>query len=264
MAVWAYPSIDPVALRIGTLSVHWYGLAYVAGFIFGWWMLARLNRSWKLGLTPDGISEVMLAVIAGVVLGGRLGYVLFYGAGAYWREPLKMLALWDGGMSFHGGLAGAIVLGWLSARHLRVPPLRLADVGALAAPVGLLLGRLANFVNGELWGRASTAPWAMVFPGAGPAPRHPSQLYEAALEGAVLFAIMLLLARRRRGDGELLGWMLALYAVFRVFVEFFREPDAQVGLLAGGATMGQLLSVPVLVAGVWLILRARRGGDPTP
>lgn len=258
MAVWIYPAIDPVALRLGPVAVRWYGLAYLTAFLFGWWLLTRLNRRWELGLSPDGVSATMLAAIVGVVAGGRIGYVLFYGAGVYWREPLRILELWDGGMSFHGGLAGIMLAGIVVSRRSGVPFLRLCDVGAIAAPVGLGLGRLANFVNGELWGRASSVPWAMVFPGAGPQPRHPSQLYEAVLEGAVLFAVLLVLSRRRRPDGELLGWVLALYAAMRIAVELFREPDVQIGLLFGGATMGQLLSVPVLIAGIWLLVRARR------
>jgi phosphatidylglycerol:prolipoprotein diacylglycerol transferase len=258
VAAWAYPHIDPVALRLGPVAVRWYGLAYLAVFLFGWWLLRLLDRRWGLGLTPERISVAVLAAVVGVVAGGRLGYVLIYGADAYWREPLRVFALWDGGMSFHGGLAGALIAAMLVSRRLEVPFLRLCDVGAIAAPLGILLGRLANFVNGELWGRVSDVPWAMVFPGAGSAPRHPSQLYEAALEGAVLFAVMLLLSRRRRPDGELVGWMLTLYAVFRISCEFFREPDVQIGLIFGGVTMGQILSVPVLAAGLWLLWRARR------
>lgn len=260
MAVWAYPSIDPVAFRVGPFAVHWYGLAYVAAFLFALWLLAVFNRRWQLGLDVDQVSEVLLAGIAGVVIGGRLGYVLFYGGSAYWREPARLFAVWDGGMSFHGGLAGAVLAAAIVSRRLAVPFLRLCDFGAVAAPAGFLLGRLANFVNGELWGRVTTVPWAMVFPKAGPQPRHPSQLYEAVLEGAVLLALMLWLSRSRRPDGELLGWMTLFYGVFRIAVELFREPDVQVGLLAGGVTMGQVLSVPLVATGAWLVWRARRRG----
>jgi phosphatidylglycerol:prolipoprotein diacylglycerol transferase len=258
VAYWTYPAIDPVALRLGPLAVRWYGLAYLACFLFAWWLLSRFNRRWGLGLDADAEAFVMLGAVAGVVLGGRLGYVLFYGAGAYWREPLRILQLWDGGMSFHGGLAGIMIAGVFVSRRLRIPFLALCDIGAVAAPLGFGLGRLANFVNDELWGRVATVPWAMVFPSGGVLPRHPSQLYEAALEGAVLLVVMLALARREWHPGELLGWLLTLYAAFRVFAEYFREPDVQIGFLFGGVTMGQLLSLPMMVAGVWLILRARR------
>jgi phosphatidylglycerol:prolipoprotein diacylglycerol transferase len=257
MAVWAYPAIDPVALQLGPLAVRWYGLAYLACFLFAWWLLVRYNRRWRLGLSPDDEAFVMLAAVLGVVLGGRLGYVAFYGAGAYWREPLRILQMWDGGMSFHGGLAGILLAGVVVSRRLHVPYLVLCDIGAIAAPLGFALGRLANFVNDELWGRVSTVPWAMVFPSGGAVPRHPSQLYEALLEGGVLLAVMLILAARERPRGQLTGWVLTLYALFRVVVEFFREPDVQIGFLAGGVTMGQLLSLPVLAAGVWLLMSAR-------
>lgn len=258
-AVWTYPAIDPVALRLGPLAVRWYGLAYLVAFLAAWWAASYFNKRWKLGLDGDDLATIMLAAVIGVVVGGRLGYVVFYGAGQYWKAPLTIFALWDGGMSFHGGLAGILIAGVVMSRRLKVPFLTLCDVGAVAAPVGFLTGRLANFVNGELWGRPSSVAWAMVFP-SDPlhVPRHPSQLYEAVLEGVVLLAIMLWLSRKRRPDGELLGWMLLLYGAFRIFVEFFREPDVQIGFLPGGTTMGQILSVPLLIFGVWLLVRARK------
>jgi phosphatidylglycerol:prolipoprotein diacylglycerol transferase len=252
VAALAFPQIDPVAFSIGPLAVRWYGLAYLAGFLFAWYMLRVLDERWKMGLGPDGRATTVLAAVIGVVVGGRLGYVLFYGAGQYWRAPLTVFAIWDGGMSFHGGLVGILLCGWWVARRYRVPFLRLADAGAVAAPFGIMLGRIANFINDELWGRVTTVPWAVIFPGAGPLPRHPSQLYEAALEGLVLLIVMLLLARRRRSDGFMLGWVLTLYGTFRIFVEFFRQPDVQIGFLRGGVTMGQVLSVPVLVC--WVLL----------
>jgi phosphatidylglycerol:prolipoprotein diacylglycerol transferase len=253
VATLAFPQIDPVAFSIGPLAVRWYGLAYLAGFLFAWYMLRVLDERWKMGLGPDGRAATVLAAVIGVVVGGRLGYVLFYGAGQYWRAPLTVFAIWDGGMSFHGGLVGILLGGWWVARLCKVPFLRLADAGAVAAPFGIMLGRIANFINDELWGRVTTVPWGVVFPGAGPLPRHPSQLYEAALEGLVLLIVMLLLARRRRSDGFMLGWVLTLYGTFRIFVEFFRQPDVQIGFLRGGVTMGQLLSVPVLAGGVLLL-----------
>lgn len=259
-AVWAYPAIDPVALRIGSLAIRWYGLAYLAAFLFAWWLVRRLNERWGLGMDADQQASLILAAVIGVVIGARLGYVIFYGAGEYWRTPAKILAIWDGGMSFHGGLAGALVAGAYMARGLKIPFLRLADLGAVAAPLGFGLGRLANFANDELWGRVTSVPWGMVFPNGGPQPRHPSQLYEAALEGAVLLTVMLLLSTKKRSEGEVTGWMLTLYAVFRILAEFFRQPDVQIGLLPGGVTMGQILSVPVLLAGIWLLWRSRRAG----
>ena len=258
MAAFAFPALDPVAFRLGPLAVRWYGLAYMIAFLAGWLILRRLDDRWKLGLGSDGQAETVLAAVIGVIGGARLGYVLFYGAGVYWREPIRIVQLWDGGMSFHGGLVGILLAGLWVARRYHIPYLRLTDAGAVAAPIGLFLGRCANFVNDELWGRVTTAPWGVVFPNGGPLPRHPSQLYEAGLEGLVLFGVMLLLTRRHRPAGEITGWLLTLYAVFRIFVEFFREPDIQIGFLAGGITMGQVLSIPVLLGGVWLLWRAHR------
>jgi phosphatidylglycerol:prolipoprotein diacylglycerol transferase len=258
VAAFVFPSLDPIAFRLGPLAVRWYGLAYMVAFLAGWLILKWLDERWGLELGPDGRAEAVLAAVIGVVAGGRLGYVLFYGAGVYWREPVRIIQMWDGGMSFHGGLAGILIAGLWVARRYNVPFLRITDAGSVAAPVGLFLGRVANFINDELWGRVTTAPWGVVFPSAGPLPRHPSQLYEAGLEGVVLFGVMLLLTRRDRPAGEITGWLLTLYAVFRIFVEFFREPDIQIGFLAGGITMGQLLTVPVLLAGLWLLWRARR------
>ena len=258
MAAFVFPSLDPIAFRLGPLAVRWYGLAYMVAFLAGWLILKWLDERWGLELGPDGRAEAVLAAVIGVVAGGRLGYVFFYGAGAYWREPIRIIQMWDGGMSFHGGLAGILIAGLWIARRYNVPFLRLTDAGSVAAPIGLFLGRIANFINDELWGRVTTSPWGVVFPNAGPLPRHPSQLYEAGLEGVVLFGVMLLLTRRDRPAGEITGWLLTLYAVFRIFVEFFREPDIQIGFLAGGITMGQVLTIPVLLAGLWLLWRARR------
>jgi phosphatidylglycerol:prolipoprotein diacylglycerol transferase len=258
VAYWTYPAIDPVALRLGPLAVRWYGLAYLACFLFAWWLLRRFNKQWKLGVSVDDESFIVLMAVVGTVLGGRLGYVLFYGGPGYWSDPIRIIQIWDGGMSFHGGLAGIMLAGVWVSRRLRIPFLTLCDIGAVAAPLGFGFGRLANFVNDELWGRVATVPWAMVFPSGGPLPRHPSQLYEAFLEGAVLIAVMLWLSRRQRPQGYLVGWLLILYGAFRIAVEFCREPDIQIGFLFGGITMGQLLSIPMVVAGVWLLLWIRR------
>jgi phosphatidylglycerol:prolipoprotein diacylglycerol transferase len=264
MAAIAFPNIDPVALRLGPFAVRWYGLAYLVAFLASWYILKVLDERWSLGLGPDGRVTTIFAAVIGVIVGGRLGYVLFYNLPMYLAHPILIPQIWDGGMSFHGGLAGIMLAGAWVSHHYKVPYLRLCDVGAVGAPVGFFFGRIANFINGELWGRVTTAPWGVVFPGAGPLPRHPSQLYEAFLEGLVIFVVMLVLVRKRRPDGFLIGWMLTLYGVFRIFVEFFREPDIQIGFLPGGITMGQLLSVPVLIVGVWLIWRARAKAAPRP
>jgi phosphatidylglycerol:prolipoprotein diacylglycerol transferase len=253
--------VDPVAIRLGPFAVHWYGLAYLVGFGVAAWMVHYFAGRWKLGLTTDDVLNILLAAIAGVLIGGRLGYVLFYGGSYYLSAPARVLRIWDGGMSFHGGLVGILVAGAIMARVIGMPLLTLWDLGAIGAPVGFGLGRVANFINGELWGRVTTVAWGMVFPNAGLLPRHPSQLYEALLEGALLFVAMFLLARRLppRPRGELVGWLLTLYGAFRIAVEFFREPDTQLGFLAAGwLTMGMVLSVPMVIAGVALITWARR------
>ena len=255
-----YPPLDPIALRIGPVSVRWYGLAYVVGFAAAWLVIRDLDRRWRVGLTLDDQFTMVLGAVVGVLLGGRLGYVLFYNLPFYVAHPLGVFAVWDGGMSFHGGLAGIIVAGLIVARVLRVPFWMLADMVAVGAPLGLLLGRLANFVNAELWGRVTTVPWGVVFPGAGPLPRHPSQVYEALLEGVLLFAVLWMLSRRARPQGFLFGVLLTGYGCARILVEFFREPDVQVGFVLGGVTMGQLLTLPVLAAGAWLLWWSTRPG----
>ena len=259
MAYFTFPAFDPVAFAIGPLSIRWYGLAYVAGFLGAWSVLRILDERWGIGLGPDKRMVAVLAAVVGVIAGGRLGYVLVYGVGAYFAQPLKIFALWDGGMSFHGGLVGILLAGVWFARHYKVPFLTMCDIGAVGAPIGIFFGRIANFINGELWGRVTTVPWAVTgFPGAGPGARHASQLYEAGLEGLVIFVVMVVMARKRRAEGLIVGWMLTLYGVFRIFVEMFREPDSQMGFFAGIFTMGQLLSVPMVLVGVWLIVRALR------
>ena len=256
----AFPAIDPVAVEIGPLAIRWYALAYVAGILIGWRYMIVLARRSPAGLAARDIDDFVLWATLGIVLGGRLGYVLFYRPGDYLHDPLSAFALWQGGMSFHGGLCGVVLAAILFAWRRKIPWIALGDLVGAAAPIGLFFGRLANFVNGELWGRPTDAPWGMVFPGAGPAPRHPSQLYEAALEGLVLFALcaaLIFFARGLDRRGLVGGVFLAGYALARMVAELFRQPDAHLGFLLGGATMGQLLSLPVLLAGLWLILRAR-------
>lgn len=262
LAAIPYPNIDPVLVSIGPLAIRWYGLAYVAGFIVAGLVLRSLAKRWKVGLSDDDLLDVILWAVVGLVAGARIGYVLFYGAGAYWEDPITVLAFWDGGMSFHGGLVGVMLAGWLVARRKGIPALRLFDLGAVGAPLGIFFGRVANFINGELWGRVTDVPWAMVFPRApGGLPRHPSQLYEAVLEGLVIFCVLWLLSRRKRGDGLIIGTLLVLYSVFRTFIEFFREPDAQLGFILGPLTMGQLLTLPMVFVGAWLIWRAVKAGS---
>lgn len=257
----AFPVIDPVAIEIGPLAIRWYALAYLLSFLIAWWYVRRLVVRPPQAMTAREVDDLMVWAILGVLLGGRLGYVLFYNPGYYLDHPLEIAFLWRGGMSFHGGLLGVVLAVVLFVRRRKLALLQVGDVVACAAPIGLFLGRIANFINGELFGRASEVPWAMVFPAAGPTPRHPSQLYEAALEGMVLFAVLLAMERwggARAAPGRLTGAFFVGYAVVRAIGELFREPDAHIGYLVAGTTMGQLLSLPMLVFGLFLILRSRR------
>lgn len=257
-----YQNLDPVALSLGPLVVRWYGLAYVAGFALAAFIIYRIARRWRLGLTMDDLLTLMICAIIGVVVGGRLGYVLFYGDGYYFAHPLEILAFNQGGMSFHGGLVGLLAGGAVAARLTRVPYLTLADLGAIAAPLGLFFGRCANFVNGELWGAPTDGPWGVVFGGAaGMMPRHPSQLYEAVLEGLVIFCVLFALSRRLppRPRGTFVGAFLVLYGIFRFLIEFVREPDVQLGYLWGGwLTMGQVLSAPLIIGGILVLIYAAK------
>ncbi|WP_377839708.1 prolipoprotein diacylglyceryl transferase [Bosea sp. UC22_33] len=271
-----FPMIDPVAVQLGPLSIKWYGLAYVVGLLGGWWYARRLVASdglWggRARPQPVELDDMLLFVAFGVVLGGRIGFVLFYDLARYLERPQDILAIWQGGMSFHGGLVGATLGLWLFAKRRGYPALSVFDLAAAVVPIGLLLGRIANFINGELWGRpAPDFPYAMVFPHGGPLPRHPSQLYEAFTEGLLLFVLVNLLVRAGgfRKPGFVAGVFGMGYAVARIVCEFFREPDPQLGFLfgasvdalSGGITMGMLLSLPVFFAGLWLVLRSRREG----
>jgi phosphatidylglycerol:prolipoprotein diacylglycerol transferase len=261
LLVIPFPAIDPVLISIGPFAIRWYALAYIAGIVLGWRLVRRLVQRPGWQLTPEAIDDLVFYVTLGIILGGRIGYVLFYQPGHYLSRPLDMLAVWHGGMSFHGGLLGVLVATWLFARKHKLAFFELTDALAVATPIGLFLGRIANFINAELWGRVTDVPWAVVFPTGGPEPRHPSQLYEATLEGLVLFAVMLWFAGRPYGPtarGRLSGVFLIGYALARIAAEFFRQPDVQIGYLAGGVTMGQLLSLPMLAFGIFLVLRARR------
>ena len=247
-----HPQIDPVAFAIGPLAVRWYGLMYLAGFAGGWWLGTRRISKGRAPLTRDQFDDLMFAAVLGVILGGRLGYVLFYKPGYYASHPLEIFAIWQGGMSFHGGLLGVILAMVFVARRQEVDYLRLMDFIAPLVPLGIAAGRFGNFINGELWGRVTDLPWGMVFRGAGDAPRHPSQLYQAALEGFALFALLWWFSSRPRPRGQISGLFLAGYGVFRFLAEFAREPDAYLGYLALGFTMGQWLSLPMIAAGLAL------------
>lgn len=277
-AALTFPIIDPAAvtipafevfgLTIGPLALRWYALAYIAGLLLGWrYMLAlvRAPRLWhKDQLKPSApqLDDFLFWATLGVIVGGRLGYVLFYATDLIWTRPLDVFAIWRGGMSFHGGLLGVAVAVIWFARANALPILTLADLVAAAAPIGLFFGRVANFINGELWGRPTDAPWGMVFPTGGPFPRHPSQLYEAVLEGIVLFLILRVFTHQRHAferPGLVTGLFLIGYGVFRTFVEFFREPDAQMPDFPFGLTMGMMLSTPMVVAGIAFAMFALRG-----
>ena len=256
-----FPAIDPVAIDLGFFAVRWYALAYIAGLLLGWRYLLWLAKQPPETMPRKDADDLLVWIALGVILGGRLGYVIFYKPGYYLANPLEILQLWTGGMAFHGGLLGVVIATYLFSRQRGLNPFRVGDLLCCAAPIGLFLGRLANFINGELYGRVTDSPLGMVFPYGGPLPRHPSQLYEAALEGLVLFIVLALLVRRegvRRRPGMLLGTFLAGYGLARFAVEFFREPDAHLGLLMSGATMGQLLSLPMIALGIVTILWARR------
>ncbi|MCR2036768.1 prolipoprotein diacylglyceryl transferase [Adlercreutzia caecimuris] len=257
-----YQNLDPVAFSLGPLVVRWYGLAYVLGFALAAFVIYRVAKRWRLGMTEDDLLTLMVCAIIGVVLGARAGYVLFYGDGYYFAHPLEIFAFNQGGMSFHGGLAGLLAGGAVAARLTEIPFLTLADLGAIAAPLGLFFGRCANFVNGELWGAPTDWPIGVVFGGAaGMMPRHPSQLYEAVLEGLVIFCVLFALSRKMppRPRGTFVGAFLLLYGVFRFLIEFVREPDAQLGYLWGGwLTMGQVLSAPLVIAGIAMLVYAAK------
>ena len=261
-----YRMLDPVAFAVGPFVVRWYGIAYVAGFVCAALVLWRVAKRWKVRVDADSLLTVVLCAIIGVILGGRLGYVLVYGDGYYFSHPAEILAFSHGGMSFHGGLIGALLSGIVAARFTGIPYLTLADMGCIAAPIGLFFGRCANFVNGELWGAPTSLPWGVVFGGtAGAMPRHPSQLYEALLEGVVLFCVLYVLSRKQppRPQGTFLGVFLMGYGLFRFLIEFVRQPDAQIGYLWGGwLTMGQVLSVPLMVAGACALVYAVRTKKP--
>ena len=260
MFALAFPTIDPTLIEIGPFAIRWYALAYIGGILLGWRYALVLARTSPYPFERRTLDDFLLWVTLGIVLGGRLGYVLFYKPGYFLEHPAEIVFVWQGGMAFHGGMLGVAIGIVVFARLRRIPLLALGDLVACVVPIGLFLGRIANFINGELFGRVSDVPWAMVFPRGGDLPRHPSQLYEAGLEGLVLFCLLRLLWRHsslKQRPRALSGVLLAGYGLSRFVVEFAREPDAHLGFLFAGATMGQLLSVPMVLLGLGLILWAR-------
>jgi phosphatidylglycerol:prolipoprotein diacylglycerol transferase len=253
-----HPDIDPIAVHIGPLAVRWYGLMYLVGFAGAWWLGVRRIQQGLAPVTRVQLDDLIFLAVLGVVLGGRFGYILFYKPGYYASHPLEVFFIWQGGMSFHGGLLGVMTAMAYAAWRYRIHYLQLMDYVAPLCPLGLAAGRMGNFINGELWGRPTDLPWGMVFRGAGDAPRHPSQLYEFALEGVALFILVWWFSSKPRGRGAVSGMFLLGYGVFRFTAEFAREPDSFLGFLTLGMTMGQWLCVPMIAAGVWLLARSRR------
>ena len=261
-----YPDIDPIAFRLGPLEIHWYGISYVVGIVIGWWLLNRRADAPGSGWDRQQVADVVFFAAMGVILGGRLGSVLFYNLPWYLDHPLNVFKIWQGGMSFHGGTIGVLIACYLFARSRGKKFFAVTDFMVPAVPVGLGCGRIGNFINGELWGKPTDLPWGMIFPdpAAGGVPRHPSQLYEAFLEGLVLFVILWWFSARPRPRMAVTGLSMLGYGVFRFAIEFIRVPDIQLGYLAWGwLTMGQILSVPLIIAGVVMLLLAYRNPPPT-
>lgn len=255
-----FPNIDPIALQLGPLTIRWYALSYVAGIILGYYYIGWLNRRFPY-FDEKAKDDLIFYAVLGVILGGRIGYILFYNFPYYIDNPAHILRVWEGGMSFHGGLCGVLIAFVFFCRKHKRKWLAVMDYLAAATPIGLCLGRIANFINGELYGRVTTSAAGMIFPHSDGMPRHPSQLYEAGLEGALLFAILLIVVSRTQAlkyTGLIGGLFLAGYGIARFIVEFFREPDAQLGFILGPFSMGQLLCTPMIAFGIWLAVTARK------
>ncbi len=260
MLTW--PDIDPVAVRLGPVEIHWYGLMYLIGFAIAWTLMRYRIRRPGAAFTARDVDDLLFFGVLGVILGGRIGYVLFYNLDVFLSDPLLLLKVWQGGMSFHGGLLGVLLAGFVWGRRRGKTFFEVMDFVAPFVPPGLGAGRIGNFINGELWGRPGDAPWAMVFPFIDSQPRHPSQLYEALLEGLVLFVVLWFFSAQPRARGRVSGMFLVVYGMGRFTVEFFREPDRHIGYLAfDWFTMGQLLTLPMIAFGLWLLLRPMEGRD---
>lgn len=257
-----YPHINPEIVRVGPVALRWYGLMYVIGLLSSYWLVAYQDKKKGLGFGRDFLESLYTYIALGLIIGARIGYVIFYNPAFYAKHPLDIVAVWEGGMSFHGGLIGSVLAGVWYCKLKAADPWQIADLLAATGPIGLGLGRLGNFINGELYGRVTDVPWGMVFPGGGPLPRHPSELYEFFLEGVVLFTVLWLLKDRVRTPGVLIALFMLFYGIFRFIAEFFREPDAQLGFFLGSFTMGQILSACMVLAGAALLyLRQRRTGS---
>ncbi|MGB0865642.1 MAG: prolipoprotein diacylglyceryl transferase [Granulosicoccaceae bacterium] len=254
-----FPNIDPVAIALGPVQIHWYGLMYMVGFLSAWWLIRRWVQRPNSGWTLQQVDDLIFYCALGVVLGGRVGYTLFYNLPAFFQDPLMIVRLWEGGMSFHGGILGVTVAMYLFARKTGHGFMTVADRVALVTPIGLGAGRIGNFINSELWGRTTEVPWGVVFPNGGPLPRHPSQLYEFALEGVVLFLVLALFTRRSPPAGAIAALMVLLYGIFRFLVEFVRMPDEHLGFVAfGWMTRGQVLCLPMIAIGIVVLIWAYR------
>lgn len=256
-----FPAVSPVIFTIGPFALRWYAMAYLVGIIAAWILTKRNIKKYSLGVSDEQLDDLVFYTTLGIILGGRLGYVICYGDGYFWRNPAEILAVWHGGMSFHGGITGVIIALYCFTRKYQFSYLKITDLVALYVPIGIFLGRLANFVNGELWGRVTTVPWAVKFPDGGYLPRHPSQLYEALTEGVLMFILLNLLWRKefvRSHTGIISAAFLIIYGLSRICMEFFREPDRQIGYIAGNVTMGQLLSLPFLILGIYILHRSLR------
>lgn len=254
-----YPDISPIIFSLGPIAIRWYSMAYLVGIISAWILIKRNVKRNNIPLTKENIEDLVFDVTLGIILGGRLGYVVFYGTSMFWENPLQILAIWNGGMSFHGGIIGVILALWYFSHQVNMPFLKVTDLVVLYVPIGIFLGRLANFINDELWGRVTDVAWAVRFPNGGYLPRHPSQLYEALTEGMLMFVILNVLWNFkwvRERTGFVSGMFACLYALLRISMEQFREPDIQLGYFFNVLTMGQMLSMPFLLVGVWVMYRA--------
>lgn len=263
-----YPHLNPIALKLGPLKIHWYGLMYLLGYIFAWLFCSYRAKRRDIGLDQEAVTDLIFYGALGVIIGGRVGYMVFYDTQTLLNHPLSLFKIWQGGMSFHGGLLGVLLALWFYAKKIERPFTFLTDFLAPVVPLGLAAGRMGNFINGELWGRVTTVPWGMIYPQAGPLPRHPSELYEFSLEGIVLFLILWFYSQKPRPRMAVSAVFLLGYGCFRFFCECFRQPDPQLGFIAfGWLTQGQLLSIPMIVMGVILLIyayRAIRNDSDTP